>query len=451
MKENQLTQGRIVPALLQFTIPFFFASLLQALYGAVDLYVVGQFDTTASVSAVSIGSQIIQTLTYFVTGLSMGGTVVLGRKVGAQDKQGAALAVGTQAVLFLLLTLMLCLTLGLGLEAALALMNTPPEALASTHAYLQVSLYGIPFIVGYNAVSGVFRGLGDSRSPTLFVGIACAINVALDFLFVGKLGMGAAGAAQATVLAQGISFVLSLFYIRHRGLGFALCKSNFRLHKQTAKEILVVGLPIALQDTLCSLSFMAISSIFNAMGLIVSSAVGVVEKYISLTMRPAMAFGAACAAMSAQNLGAGQPKRAKQVLWYSIGLTFTLSIVLFLLAQMISETLISLFSKDIAVAQTGADYLRSYAFDYFMVSFAFNYTGFFSSCGKAILPFMQSISVTFLVRVPLTYVLAGMVQDSLYIAGLAIPTASLVTVVICSIYYLYLRKKASILQESIAI
>lgn len=446
--ENQLTSGAIVPALLKFTVPFFVASLLQALYGAVDLYVVGHFDTTASISAVSIGSQVVQTLTYFITGLSMGGTVVLGRHIGANNKVGAAQAVGTQAVLFALLAVLLTATLFFGANGFISILNTPTEAVSATWTYLRISTFGIPFVVGYNAVSGIFRGLGDSTRPTVFIAIACVINVVLDFAFVGGLGMGAGGAALATALAQGCSFLIALLYMRRRGLGFSLQRQHFTLHKRTARDILIVGMPIAVQDTLCSISFMAITAIFNAMGLIVSSAVGVVEKYISLTMRPAMAFGAATAAMSAQNLGARRPDRSKQVLWYSVGLSFALGLVLFILAQICPQRLVGIFSTDQDVIATGANYLRAYAFDYLMVAFAFNYTGFFSSCGKAILPFIQSIAVTFLVRVPLTWVLSQHATQSLYIAGLAIPTASFVTVVICSCYYIFLSKRCDILQPA---
>ena len=254
-RENKLTEGAIGLALLRFAAPFLLASFLQALYGAVDLFVVGRFTGSAAVSAVAIGSQVMQTITGIILGISMGGTVLIARRVGEKNDDGAARAVGTVAVLFSLLAVILTPVMLLAVRPAIAVMETPAEAVAEAMRYLFICACGIPFIIGYNGVSGIFRGTGDSKTPVYFIGLACLINIVFDFLLTGALDMGAAGAAAATVLAQGISFLASLLYMKRRGLAFPVKREHVRLDGAAVRRILVVGLPLALQDALVNVSF----------------------------------------------------------------------------------------------------------------------------------------------------------------------------------------------------
>lgn len=312
MRQN-LAQGRVGVTLLKFAGPFLLASLLQALYGAADLFVVGRFADAAAVSGVSIGSQIMQTLTGVILGLSMGGTVLIGQRVGEGDDPGAARAVGTMGVLFTAAALVLTPLMLLLTDGAVALLDTPAQAVEDTREYLLICSCGIPFIIGYNAVGGIFRGLGDSRTPLYFVALACGINIALDFLLTGALGWGAAGAAAATVAAQAVSFVTALLYLVRRGLPFSFRKegaSPWRPGKREMAAILKVGFPLALQDALVNISFLIITAVINAMGLVASAAVGVVEKLLVFAFLPLTAFSSAVAAMTAQNIGAGRRDRA---------------------------------------------------------------------------------------------------------------------------------------------
>lgn len=302
---SNLTKGKISTTLLKFAIPVLFASLLQALYGAADLFVVGQFSDSAAVSAVAIGSQVMQTITGIILGISMGGTVLIGRRIGEKNAEGTAKAIGSLSILFILFAIILTPLMFLATNSAISLMHTPLEAISFTRQYIIICSLGIPFIIGYNAVSGIFRGLGDSKTPVYFVLIACIVNIIVDVVLVGVLKFGAIGAAIATISSQAISFIISLIYMIKKGFSFEINKKHFKLDKESVKYILIVGFPLALQDALVNISFLIITAVINTMGLVASAAVGVVEKIIIFAMLPPTAFGSAVSAMTAQNIGAG--------------------------------------------------------------------------------------------------------------------------------------------------
>lgn len=302
---SNLTKGKISTTLLKFAIPVLFASLLQALYGAADLFVVGQFSDSAAVSAVAIGSQVMQTITGIILGISMGGTILIGRRIGEKNAEGTAKAIGSLSILFILFAIILTPLMFLATNSAISLMHTPLEAISFTRQYIIICSLGIPFIIGYNAVSGIFRGLGDSKTPVYFVLIACIVNIIVDVVLVGVLKFGAIGAAIATISSQAISFIISLIYMIKKGFSFEINKKHFKLDKESVKYILIVGFPLALQDALVNISFLIITAVINTMGLVASAAVGVVEKIIIFAMLPPTAFGSAVSAMTAQNIGAG--------------------------------------------------------------------------------------------------------------------------------------------------
>lgn len=297
---SNLTKGKISTTLLKFAIPVLFASLLQALYGAADLFVVGQFSDSAAVSAVAIGSQVMQTITGIILGISMGGTVLIGRRIGEKNAEGTAKAIGSLSILFILFAIILTPLMFLATNSAISLMHTPLEAISFTRQYIIICSLGIPFIIGYNAVSGIFRGLGDSKTPVYFVLIACIVNIIVDVVLVGVLKFGAIGAAIATISSQAISFIISLIYMIKKGFSFEINKKHFKLDKESVKYILIVGFPLALQDALVNISFLIITAVINTMGLVASAAVGVVEKIIIFAMLPPTAFGSAVSAMTAQ-------------------------------------------------------------------------------------------------------------------------------------------------------
>jgi len=439
-----LTEGAVGPALLRFALPFLASNLLQSLYGAADLFVVGRFSGPAAQSAVAIGSQTMMTITAVILGISMGGTVLIGRRVGERSQEGAARAVGSLACLFALLALALTPAALFCVRPSIGWMNTPAEAVDETARYLFTCSCGIPFIVGYNAVSGIFRGMGDSRTPVLFVLMACVLNVGGDLLLTGWLGLGALGAAIATITAQGLSFLCALLFMVRRGFAFPFHRRHLRPDAASVLQILKVGLPLAVQDVLVHLSFLIITAIINTMGLIASAAVGVVEKIISFAMLPPSAFGSAVAAMSAQNLGAGRPDRARSALWHGVAFSLVFGVAVCLYSQVWPQSLTALFSKDADVIAAAGEYLRSYTLDCVLVSFVFCMNGYLSGCGKSVVSFIHSMLATFCVRVPVTWFMGRVANGWLYPMGLAAPAASVLSILVCAGYLLWQRRRGAV-------
>ncbi len=310
-------------------------------------------------------------------------------------------------------------------------MKTPPEAVSAARSYIFICSCGLPFITGYNGVSGIFRGIGDSRTPVIFIGLACIVNVIGDFLFTGWMGMGAAGAAFATVIAQAVSFLAALAYMYKKGFSFPFGRRHLRLRRKPAAAILKVGFPLALQDALVNVSFLIITTIINTMGLTASAAVGVVEKIISFAMLPPSAIASAVTTVTAQNIGAKKPERAKRALWYGIGFSLIFGIAVCIFVQFFAPLVTAVFSRDEAVILAAAQYLRSYSYDCILVSFVFCINSYFSGRSNALVPFIHSMIATFLVRIPATYGFSLIAGDSLFPMGLAAPLASVVSIVIC--------------------
>lgn len=440
MKELSLTEGKIKPALIRFAVPFLLASLLQSLYGAADMFVVGHFSGSAAVSAVSTGSQILQTITGAVLGLCTGGTVLIAQKVGEQNDEGAAKAVGTMAITFAIAGIaMVPLMLAFTTQMVTA-MKAPAQAFELTRQYVAICACGVPFILGYNVTSGIFRGMGDSKTPVVFIFIACIINIAADYILVGLFEMSAAGAALATVFAQGMSFVLSLIYMKKRGFPFPFEKRHLAIDKPSLKWVVRVGTPLALQSAFISISFLIITAIINAMGLVASASVGVTEKLISFFMLPAGAFSAATATMVAQNIGAKKPERAIASMTSSMLFSFVIGSVLTIYTQINAESLTAIFSSDPDVIASAALFLRSYSLDCVVVSFVFNLNSYFSGCGRSMVTMAHNVAATFLVRVPMSYFISRMEDATLYHIGLAAPAASVFSVIVCIIYFIYLKK-----------
>lgn len=442
MKQYSLTESPVAGTLIRFALPFMLSSLLQSLYGAADLFVVGRYAGSAAVSGVSIGSQLMSTVTMLILALSMGGTVLIGNCVGQKNPGGAARAIGTVTVLFGIIALLATPAMLLLTNAGVALMQTPPEAVESCRTYVFLCSCGLPFIIGYNAVSGIFRGLGDSKTPVYFVALACAINIATDFLLVGGLKLGAAGAAIATVAAQGLSFLAALLYMLKSGLPFPFSRrEHLRLDGASAKRILKVGAPLALQSTAVHLSFLVITAIINTMGLVASAAVGVTEKIICFAMLPPEAFASAVAAMTAQNIGAGKPKRAITALRCGIGFSLIFGALVCGFSNLWPSVLPAVFTRDSEVIAAAAQYLRTYSIDCIMVSFVFNFNNYFSGCGNAVISMIHNVIATFAVRIPVTLWVSRQSWATMFHMGFAAPLASLLSIAICAGYFLWLRRK----------
>ena len=358
--ERDLTSGSVWKNIVYFSLPYLLSYFLQTLYGLADLFIVGQFDGVASTTAVSIGSQVMHMLTVMIVGLAMGTTVNIGRAVGARDSQKASKVVGNTTVLFVGVSVVLAVVLLVLVQPIVRVMSTPAEAVEGTVRYLTICFIGIPFITAYNVIASIFRGLGDSKSPMYFIAVACVANIALDYLFIGALHMGPAGAALGTTLSQTISVAVSLLVILKKKTGISVKRADFRLERVTMGQVLKIGVPIAAQDGFIQVAFIIITIIANRRGLSVAAAVGIVEKIISFLFLVPSSMLSTVSALGAQNMGAGKYERADQILRYAMGIAVGFGLIVSLLIQIIAGPVVGLFTTDATVILLGAQYIRGY-------------------------------------------------------------------------------------------
>lgn len=434
---NSLLHGKVGPALLRFALPFLAASLLQQLYSTVDMMAVGRLSANAAVSltAVSTGGQLTYALTSMLIGLATGATVLIGQYVGAERKEDIGRTIGTMFPLFGLFAVVISVFLAALTGPLVALLQVPEEAVRESEQYLFICAIGMIFVGGYNMVSGIMRGLGDSKTPMVMVAIACVINIIGDIILVGPLQMGAAGAALATVGAQAISFVWSLIILcRRKDFPFEFKLSNFRLHKEQSSRLLKLGAPIAFQDFSIGISFLFITAFINRIGLDEAACVGVVGRVSCIAMLVPSAFMAAIAAMTAQNIGAGQQKRARDAMLYGMTVSFVISAVMVILAQLFPATLLAVFTEEPGVIEQGILYLRSNILDSVLVAFVFCMNGFFSGCGHTGFSMVNNLVSTYGVRVLGTLVVSLIPGTTMFHIGLAAPAASFVQIIMEVIY-----------------
>lgn len=439
MRENSLTEGSVGKNLIRFALPYLLACFMQTFYGMADLFVVGLYNGSQTTTAVAIGSQVMHMLTVIIVGLAMGATVRIGRYVGAGDKRAAAKTVGVSAAFFAIFAAALTVVLLLCVNLITSVMLTPAEAVGETRLYLGICFAGVPFITAYNVISSIFRGAGDSKRPMYFVTVACVVNIILDFVLIGGMGLGAAGAALGTVLGQAVSVLFAFGMLKRRDLGFQVARRDIRADRETVSQILKVGGPIACQDGLIQVAFIVITVIANSRGLVASAAVGIVEKLIGFLFLVPSAFLSAISAITAQNMGADKPERARASLGYGLIITMGWGALCALYSQFLPQTLVGLFTRDAAVLAAGCAYLRSYSFDTLFAAVHFCFSGYFCGDQKAGISFLHNITAILLVRIPGAYLASVYFPDSLYPMGWAAPLGSLLSALICVGFYLYFR------------
>lgn len=440
---NDLTNGNLFEKMIKFAIPYIIAAFLQTFYGMVDLFVVGIYNDSSTTTAVSIASQVMHMLVVIILGFAMGTCVNLGKSVGAKDRAKAQKIIGTSIIFFMVLSVVLALGLFIFTDDIVAIMRTPLEALEETKSYLKICFIGIPFIIAYNVISSIFRGAGDSRHPMIFVFIACVVNIILDYVFVGYFKLGAKGAALATVLGQAVSVICALLIVKRVNLGFDINIKNIKLEIQSLKEVLNVGVPIALQDGFIQISFIVITIIANSRGLIDAAGVGIVEKIIGFMFLVPSAFLSAISAITAQNIGAGESKRAKKTLYYGLIITMSWGILCAIYNQFLPHTLIGLFTRDNQVLLAGCQYMKSYSLDTFLAAIHFCFSGYFCGIQKSQISFIHNIISIILVRIPGAYFASKIFAYSLYPMGLAAPMGSLVSAIICVVVYIHYCSNAN--------
>ena len=439
--KTDFTQGSILKKLALFMLPILGALILQAAYGAVDLLVVGHFGTTSGLSGVSTGSQVLNLVTFVVTQLAMGITVLIARYLGEKKPELIGSVIGGAGVVFALISLVLFVVMVFFARPISILMQAPAEAVDLTASYVRICGGGIFFIVAYNLLSAIFRGLGDSKSPLLFVLVACIVNIFGDLLFVAGFKMDAAGAAIATVMAQAVSVVCAIVMLLKKDLPFKIRKSDFRLNLQ-CKKFLGIGLPLALQEFLTQLSFLALCAFVNRLGLEASSGYGVACKIVNFAMLIPSSLMQSMASFVSQNIGAGNTKRAKKSMFTGIGVGLVFGVAVFCLVLFKGDLLSSIFTTDPAVIQNAFDYLKGFALETIGTAILFTMLGYFNGTEQTLFVMAQGIIQTLLVRLPLAYFMSIQPNTNLTKIGLAAPISTAVGVLMSVCYYLYMNKKA---------
>ena len=440
-EKNDFTQGSILKKLAAFMLPILGALVLQAAYGAVDLLVVGRFGSTIGLSAVSTGSQVLNLVTFVVTQLAMGVTVLIARYLGEKKPELIGSVIGGAAVVVTLLSAVLFVVMVGFARSISVLMQAPAEAVALTASYVRICGSGIFFIVAYNLLAAVFRGLGDSKSPLLFVLVACVVNIIGDLVLVAGFHLDAAGAAIATVAAQAVSVVCAVVILLKKKLPFTIRKSDFRLNLQSRK-FLSIGLPLALQEFLTQLSFLALCAFVNRLGLEASSGYGVACKIVNFAMLIPSSLMQSMASFVSQNMGAGNPKRAKKAMFTGIGIGLAFGCAMFALVFFRGDLLSNVFTTDAAVIQNAFAYLKGFAPETLATAVLFSMVGYFNGSDKTVWVMVQGLVQTLLVRLPMAYIMSIQPNANLTMIGLAAPTSTVVGIVLNVCFFLALERRS---------
>ena len=440
---QKLTEGSISRSLIRFSLPFLVSNFIQILYGLVDLYIIGRYCNSAVITAVSVGSQVMHLVTVVITSLLMGTTVMISHGIGANDSQKIKRNIGNSTTFFTIFSVALCIIMLLFNNTLLKLLSVPEESLKEAKIYLVICFLGIPFITMCNLLSAILRGLGDSKTPMYFVAIACVVNIVLDFLFIGILKLSAMGAALGTVIAQSISVFLGLLIIRRKKLNLNLSKSDFFLEPFTLKKNFSVGIPIAFQDGIVQISFIIITKIANGRGIEMAAAVGIVEKIISIMFLIPSSMLSSISTFCAQNAGANLHKRAKKALALGILITSISGIIISLLTQISPESLIAIFTNESEVQQFGGQYLRSYVTDCIFAGIHFCFSGYFAAYQKSLLCFIHNIASVVLARIPISEIATILYPQNLFPMGMAAPLGSILSDVICIVFFIIFFRKIS--------
>lgn len=441
--EKNLTSGSVFRNIVYFSLPYLLSYFLQTLYGMADLFIIGQFNGVDSITAVSVGSQVMHMLTVMIVGLAMGSTVMIGQAIGAGQKKDASNTIGNTISLFMLVSVIATGLLLALVKPIVGAMSTPAEAVSGTVIYLTICFIGIPFITAYNIISSIFRGLGDSKSPMYFIAVACTLNILLDYLLIGVFRLGPAGAALGTTLSQTASVIIALIVIRKKKTGLTLRKSDFKPARRIMGKILKIGIPVAVQDGFIQIAFIVVTVIANRRGIHDAAAVGIVEKIIGVLFLVPSSMLSTVSALSAQNIGAGKHDRAALTLRYATFLAAGFGLITAIAIQFWAEPIIGIFTseKNAEVILLGSQYIRGYIWDCIFAGVHFSFSGYFCAYGRSGLSFLHNALSIVLARIPGAYFASKFFADTLFPMGLAAAGGSLLSVIVCVIAYQYLKKQ----------
>ena len=432
---RDLSEGNVTKQLISFSVPFLISNLVQSFYSVADMLIVGNFSGTASVSGVNIGSQITHVLTMLVLGFCNGGTILVSQYMGAKNAEGVKKAVTTLITALFAGGVIVTVLMLFLIDPSLKILQTPAESYGEAKDYLFVTVLGILFIFLYNAFSAILRGMGDSKRPFYFVLVACITNVVLDLVLVAGFGMGAKGAAIATIFSQAVSVILCIVYLRMRDFVFDFHPSSFKIHREYLSKILTIGAPSAIQSGVTSISFMFITALVNTLGGVnASAAVGIVGKFNGFAIMPASAMSASVSTMCAQNIGANKWDRAIKTCKVGTAIAFGISVTIFVVAQAFPVQILSMFDRNPEMISYGVEYMRSFAFDYILVPFVFCITGLFVGAGHTAFSMMTNMLSALLLRIPVSYIFSSVLGLGLFGVGLGAPFASAGSCILITAY-----------------
>jgi len=451
LQNRDLLTGSVPKQLIAFSLPFLGANILQSVYSVVDMIIVGQFVGSAGLSGVSIGSQITALFTSTGMGLAMGGQMMLAQFKGAGDEEAQKQSIGTILSFMFLFAIALTIPSLFFAGPLLGLLNTPAESWQDAYWYFIVCTLGILFIFGYNSVCCILRGLGDSKRPMYFVAISSVSNVLLDLLFVGGMGMGAGGAAAATVLSQGISFLCAVVYLYRRRADFVFDFKlrSFRIVGTRLKMMLKVGIPFALQFSMLMISLLFVSALVNDYGVTASAGYGVGGKVDNFATLPVYAFASAASTMAGQNIGAKQYDRAKSAVNWCVVISLGCELVIFAVVQLLAPQIVAIFNSEPEVIAAGVRYIRFLAFAYLAHCFLDGFQSMANGVGFSMLAFICCTIDGLVVRISLAWLFGtvlGMGYDGILLGCTLAPFSA---GLICAIYfYSGIWKKQSLIHNA---
>ncbi|MCD7820538.1 MAG: MATE family efflux transporter, partial [Lachnospiraceae bacterium] len=389
---------------------------------------------------VGTASSFMQMVTFIITSLAMGSTVLIGQHIGEKNPKAAGNAVGTTIILFAVIGVIMTLILEAAAGPIVRILQVPDNAVAKAVLYLRICSGGLLVIITYNVISGILRGIGNANLPFIFVSIACVVNIAADLLLTGLLGMDVAGVAIATVFAQFVSVVISLGIIRRQKMPIKFSLKQCRVYPVELRKILHVGIPIALQETLGQVSFLVINSIVNGMGLMPSAGYGVAQKLVSFIMLIPSSVMQSVSAFVAQNIGAGQKKRAQKGYLTAMGTGVCIGIGVFLIGFLGGSALSSLFTSDAEVIAESTSYLHGFCIDCVFTCVMFSTSGYFNGCGNSVPVMLQGITAAFFVRIPVALFMASLPNTSLFYIGLTTPISTLYGILFYGICFAWMHR-----------
>lgn len=434
--ERDLTTGNVFVQLIVFAIPFFISNLIQSAYSVADMIILGNFAGANSISGVNTGSQVVIILTNLAAGISTGGTVMIGQYLGAKEKEKINQSISTLFITLFGMGFVFTISLLALANPLLRILNVPSEAYLETKSYLIINLIGLIFVFGYNAISAIMRGLGDSKTPLYFVAVAGILNILLDLVLIAGFHMGATGAAIATIFSQAVSMIACIIYLKGNQFQFDFRLASFQWNRKAFRVLMRVGLPTGVQHVCTNFSFLVLTAMINASGGVAAGAAsGVVNKFNAFAILPSIAISSSVSAMISQNMGAKQEQRMKKTAYYGIGICIVICAVVFAVANLCSVPIFRIFGSEKEVIEIGVKYMHAFSFEYVTLSFIVGFNSIFIGTGNGWISLITNMTSSFFVRIPVAYLLGTVLGYGVVGIAYSIPIATFCGGSIAAIFY----------------